>query len=159
MSIHQWESQEQEGVEEEKKRAHNLIHQSCWKVLFAEASKDFVDFLFHLLSLPLGTVIKLLTNTSMVGQNEQGAADTSVKDEQGGIVKGVVTYMVMDDLVVKPMSTISSITILNKFNIKEVDSLEERIVEIGINEGLKLLNASLESKTILTNVFLGNGSA
>ncbi|KAJ8559302.1 hypothetical protein K7X08_003360 [Anisodus acutangulus] len=93
--------------------------------------------------------------SSLQGQNEQGAADNksdaSVKDEQGGIVKGVVTYMVMDDLMMKTMSTISSITILNKFNIKEVGSLEERIVEIGINEGLKLLNASLESKTILTS--------
>lgn len=34
-----------------------------------------------------------------------------------GFVKDVVTFMVMDDLVVQPMSTISSITLLNKFNI------------------------------------------
>ncbi|RVX13796.1 hypothetical protein CK203_010334 [Vitis vinifera] len=40
--------------------------------------------------------------------------------DEGGFVRGVVTYMVMDDLVVKPMSTISSITLLNKFNVKEV---------------------------------------
>ncbi|CAA0841373.1 Protein of unknown function (DUF674 [Striga hermonthica] len=43
---------------------------------------------------------------------------------EGGFVKGVVTYMVMDDLVVTPMSTISSITLLNKFNVKEVGALE-----------------------------------
>ncbi|GKD56260.1 hypothetical protein Tco_1289647, partial [Tanacetum coccineum] len=42
--------------------------------------------------------------------------------------------MVMDDVVVKPMSTISSITILNKFNIKEVGALEEKIVSLEMKE-------------------------
>ncbi|KAK1270171.1 hypothetical protein QJS04_geneDACA022801 [Acorus gramineus] len=55
-------------------------------------------------------------------------------DESGGIVKEVVTYMVMDDLAVMPMSTISSITLLNKFNIKDVGSLQERVVELGMDE-------------------------
>lgn len=36
----------------------------------------------------------------------------AVAAEEGGFVKGVVTYMVMDDLVVKPMSTISSVVCL-----------------------------------------------
>ncbi|KAI9156679.1 hypothetical protein LWI28_010487 [Acer negundo] len=44
---------------------------------------------------------------------------------EGGFVKGVVTYMVMDDLEVKPVSTITSITMLNKFNVKDVGVLEE----------------------------------
>ncbi|KAG5533331.1 hypothetical protein RHGRI_027506 [Rhododendron griersonianum] len=57
---------------------------------------------------------------------------------EGGFVKGVVSYMVMDDLVVTPMSTISGITLLNKF------------------KGLKLLKASLDTKKVLTSVFLGN---
>ena len=34
---------------------------------------------------------------------------------EGGYVKDVVTYMIMDDLEVKPMSTNSSIAVLNKF--------------------------------------------
>ncbi|XP_031288027.1 uncharacterized protein LOC116146738 [Pistacia vera] len=36
------------------------------KVVFAEAGKDFVDFLFHLLSLPLATVTRILKE-DMVG--------------------------------------------------------------------------------------------
>lgn len=44
-----------------------LIDTKGNKVLFAEAGKDFVDFLFNLLSLPLGNVINLLTKNSMVG--------------------------------------------------------------------------------------------
>ncbi|KAL8544578.1 hypothetical protein ACS0TY_004963 [Phlomoides rotata] len=72
----------------------------------------------------------------------------------GGFVKDVVTYMVMDDLVVQPMSTISSVTLLNKFNINNVSALEEKVVDLGMNEAVKLLTASLVSKTVLTHVFL-----
>ncbi|KAB1217958.1 hypothetical protein CJ030_MR3G014632 [Morella rubra] len=213
-----------------------LIDTRKQKVLFAEAGKDFVDFLFTLLSLPLATVIRLLANHGMVGclgnlygsiaklnqtylQPNQdkdtilkpkapiSAADVplllsnvesptqklymcksyhrNVADDpnsvcpqcgykmsyeipyvartfaekatsgEGGYVKGVVTYMVMDDLVVRPMSTISSITLLNKFNVKEVCVLEEREVNVDMAEGLKLLSASLHSNTVLSSVFLG----
>ena len=38
-----------------------LIDRKAQRVLFAEASKDVVDFLFSLLALPLGAVAKLLT--------------------------------------------------------------------------------------------------
>ncbi|KAK2987788.1 hypothetical protein RJ640_030678, partial [Escallonia rubra] len=41
------------------------------------------------------------------------------------------------------------------FNVKEVGVLEEKEVEFGMDEGLKLLKASLQSKTVLTDVFLG----
>ncbi|KAG5533336.1 hypothetical protein RHGRI_027511 [Rhododendron griersonianum] len=47
-----------------------LIDTKSQKVLFAEAGKDFVDFLFNLLHLPVGTVVRLLTEQSqqtMVG--------------------------------------------------------------------------------------------
>ncbi|GLT88978.1 hypothetical protein SLE2022_069830 [Rubroshorea leprosula] len=90
-------------------------------------------------------------------------ADTSCKPpnkqspswEEVGFVKGVVTYSVMDNLEVKPMSTISCISMLNKFNIKEVSSLEGRDVDVGMEQGLKLLKASLQSRTALSDEFLG----
>lgn len=44
-----------------------MIDKKRKKVLFAEAGKDFVDFLFTLLSLPVGTVIRLLSKDGMVG--------------------------------------------------------------------------------------------
>ncbi|GMN57307.1 hypothetical protein TIFTF001_026412 [Ficus carica] len=217
-----------------------LIDSKEKRVLFAEAGKDFADFLFTLLSLPVGTVIRLLSSKGMVGtigklyESFENLSvtyiqptvnkDTLLKPNspfggsatllsltndastskrifmcsncssrywsddpqaicpncsrkissqvpyvappaaqigsvgQGGFVKGVVTYMIMDDLDVKPMSTISSITMLNKFNVKEVGALEEKTVSVGIEEGLKLLKASLESKTVLTDVFLGRKS-
>ncbi|KAK9913407.1 hypothetical protein M0R45_037225 [Rubus argutus] len=187
-----------------------LIDTKGGKVLFAEASKEVVDFLFTLLSLPVGTVVRLLTkngmdsllkpNSTVAGANilhltynDSNAkkfyicqhCNRYISDGSGvncprcnyniatgvtyvapsaatgkvssveGYVKGVVTYMVMDNLEVKPMSTISSITALNKFNIKEVGALEEKVVTLGMEEGLKLLKASLEGNAVLTKVFLG----
>ncbi|KAI4987151.1 hypothetical protein ZWY2020_019951 [Hordeum vulgare] len=44
-----------------------LIETKARRVLFAEASKVVVDFLFSLLALPVGTAVKLLGNDAMVG--------------------------------------------------------------------------------------------
>lgn len=195
-----------------------LVDTKDHKVLFAEVGKDFVDFLFTLLSFPIGTVIRLLSKNGMVGclsnlyesienLNEtylqpnqdkdnllkpkvavrdaynapllltddesinrrqyymcsnyhRNVADNpkavcpqcnrfmdvviphvapiwtgdKISSDDGGFVKAVVTYMVTDDLAVKPMSTISGITLLNNFNVKEVGSLEERTVTFGMAE-------------------------
>ncbi|MED6119625.1 hypothetical protein PIB30_013257 [Stylosanthes scabra] len=230
-----------------------LIDTKNNKVLFAEASKDVVDFLFTLLQLPLATVIKLLTKESVVGSlgnlyssvenlnhvymqpnlskdlllnptilpssssvsgllpsaainnhsqitpklyrcnrgcgsgntvtdvynsrcgscsNYGGRMTTEVNYIKGeatatsatdpatsghsnnGFVKEVVSYMIFDNLAIQPMSTISSITMLNQFNIKDVGVLKEAVFQLGIDEGLKLLKASMESKSVLTSVFL-----
>ncbi|MBA0749997.1 hypothetical protein Gogos_003866 [Gossypium gossypioides] len=37
-----------------------LVDSMSQRVLFAEAGKDFVDFVFNILSFPVGTVIWLL---------------------------------------------------------------------------------------------------
>lgn len=68
--------------------------------------------------------------------------------DEGGYVTGVITYMIMDDLAVRPMSTISCITLLNKFNIKDIWLLEEKPIDIGTDECVKL------PKAVLTDVFL-----
>ncbi|KAL8525353.1 hypothetical protein ACS0TY_014833 [Phlomoides rotata] len=218
-----------------------LVDSRSKRVLFAEASKECVDFLFYILTLPVSTLIRLLGKQRMVGSlanlyksietlNECYIQPNKTKDTllkpvsplpgysvpllsikeapatvkqfyrccnctsynvtddpravcsscrnlmnrvmtyvappgvvqqekaagggEGGFVKGLVTYMVMDDLVVKPMSTISSITLLNQFNIKDVLALEEKVVTLGMNQAVKLLKASLETDKVLTNVFL-----
>ncbi|XP_030931948.1 uncharacterized protein LOC115957766 [Quercus lobata] len=210
------------------------------KVLYAEAGKEFVDFLFNILALPVGTFIPLL-NQEMEGSlgniydSIQNISPTylkpNVKDSlltpkvyisgdtggllqlpnviksthrklygcssscfsmsddseticwihrrftdsvlkyrgtpssnnpyfsrgqtDGGYVEELVTYMVMDDLAVKPLSsTASIINLLDKFNVKNMGALEEKVVELGMDEGVKLLQTSLLSKSVLTDVFL-----
>ncbi|XXG81002.1 hypothetical protein AAC387_Pa09g1736 [Persea americana] len=233
-----------------------LIDKTGKRLLFAEAGKDFIDLLFSFLALPLGSVVRLLTNKSRIdvsisslyesvenlsetyirsgldkisllglvtpslsscSRRSQPSplllySDTDAKTEattkwyytcdncisggryvsdvkgtacpscwramerkaeyvapasaiggdgkgekssdERGFVTGVVTYMVMDDLEVTPMSTISSIALLTKFNVRDVGALEEKVVTVGVEEVLLLLKASLQSKTALTDVFL-----
>ncbi|KAF8008912.1 hypothetical protein BT93_J0033 [Corymbia citriodora subsp. variegata] len=227
-----------------------LVNKRNQTVLFAEAGKDFVDFLFHCLALPVGTIMSLLAKVGTVGgignlyRSVEDLSDTYIKsgekdallnpkarssgpdvlllllpeapppvainyytcprissdyfklntscrscvtgspstrcpgcndmmskklswvvgpaadatssaevpDTEGGYVTGV-TYMVMDDLVVKPMSPVSSITLLKRFDVHEIEDLEEKVVDFGLDEAVKLLNASLHSKTVLTDIF------
>ena len=44
-----------------------LIDTESHRVLFAEAGNDFIDFLIHILALPVGTFIPLLKKQGMVG--------------------------------------------------------------------------------------------
>ncbi|KAL2507487.1 uncharacterized protein Fot_31134 [Forsythia ovata] len=44
-----------------------LIDTKSKSVLFAEAGKDFVDFIFHILAMPLATAIRFLGKQEMVG--------------------------------------------------------------------------------------------
>ncbi|MED6119633.1 hypothetical protein PIB30_013265 [Stylosanthes scabra] len=229
-----------------------LIDTKRKKVLFAEASKDVVDFLFTLLQLPLATVVKLLTKEDVIGclgnlyssvenlnnaymqpnlskdlllnptilattpfisgllpsaaeNSEQitpklykcsssnsncntlsdvynsvcgtckyhrmtremryikgeataataPATSSDSNNSNKGFVKELVTYMIMDDLVIQPMSTISSVTMLNQFNVKNVGVLKESVVQLGMNEGLKILKTCMEEyDMVLTSVFL-----
>ncbi|CAO2825604.1 unnamed protein product [Amaranthus hypochondriacus] len=72
-----------------------------------------------------------------------------------GYVKELVSYMVMDNLEVKPMSTISGIThLMNMFHVQDVSDLVEKQVKVGFNEGIAILKASMENNTVLTTVFL-----
>lgn len=45
-----------------------------------------------------------------------------------------VTFMLMDDLVIHPFSPISIVTLLNKFDFKQVHNLQEMVVEFGMDE-------------------------
>ncbi|TYG51557.1 hypothetical protein ES288_D10G267100v1 [Gossypium darwinii] len=169
------------------------------RLLFAEAGKDFVDFLFSIMLLPVGTVIRLigkqgtgcigniydsienLGNSYMLCSNYKPKEDCSkymangfswcpscykqmdldftfvnFRDKVGvGFVKESVTYMITDDLAVRPMSAKSIFTLLNHLNIKDAGDLEEKVIAVGANEGVELLRASMQTKTVLTAVFLG----
>ncbi|WOG96242.1 hypothetical protein DCAR_0415576 [Daucus carota subsp. sativus] len=220
-----------------------LVDRNANRVIFGEAGKDFVDFLFQFLSLPVGTVVKLLSKNKMVGSlgkiyesienmqasymepnvikddvlnpkvysslgdtplllGNEGNADqlhetkffyrcgsgcgyiasdlktkcTSCgrimtyqmnyvksaenkeagKISKSGYVKDLVTYMIMDDLTVKPMSNISGITLLSTFKVKDLSALESVEVYIGEKEAVDLLMASFVTKKVLTSLFLGN---
>ncbi|XP_021867522.1 uncharacterized protein [Spinacia oleracea] len=202
-----------------------MVDVKAKKVVFAESGKEFVDFLFDIMNLPLATVVKLLNAKDMVGclgelyksietldtgyfegnQNKDSVLKPStavvvpllslkefpttikyskckvpahkcISDYPSAIcpvcrsemsessftyvtpktsssntyVKGPATYMVMDNLAVKPMSIA-----LIKSHVEDFDKLEEKEVQVGLQEGLAILKASFETDMVLTNVFLG----
>ena len=198
-----------------------LIDKKKQRLLVAEAGKEFVDFLFSIFTLPIGTVTRLLQKQNMAGclgslhKSVENLSDIYIQPDQdkdtlidpkvanisgakvppllpsvehsytprklyrcrgsycdyvasdpraicsscrtlmsnevryveypprdikassssvGGYVKGVITYMVMDDLEVKPMSAISSISLLTKLNVTDLGAVEERVVDLGVDE-------------------------
>ncbi|XP_047331661.1 uncharacterized protein LOC124935260 [Impatiens glandulifera] len=79
----------------------------------------------------------------------------AVPDGNGsGFVESLVKYIVMDNLVVKPISPISSICFLKDFNVKDLANVHEVVVVLGLDEGLKILKASMEGESVITSVFL-----
>ncbi|RZB52750.1 uncharacterized protein LOC114395765 [Glycine soja] len=68
----------------------------------------------------------------------------------GGFAKAQSMFLVTDDLVMTPMSSISCISFLNRSKVSPLD-LEERVVKIGVKEALAILKASLTSTSALTN--------
>ncbi|TXG49702.1 hypothetical protein EZV62_025577 [Acer yangbiense] len=216
-----------------------LVDKNSENVVFAEADKDFIDFLIHLLSLPVATAVRLLKEKTMdVGslshfyESLQNLPDSYLKPNQnkysllnprvpilsaaaaateisrtltsdgrefefdtikaytcascishmavvpnlicpkcecrpmnrelsyvnpplkgGGFLKGLVSYFVMDNLEFMPMSTKMFVSLLNKFYVEDLSALEETEVEVGVEEGLKLLKLSLECKTVLTSFY------
>ncbi|XAR60573.1 hypothetical protein NMG60_11034002 [Bertholletia excelsa] len=85
-------------------------------------------------------------------------SSTTVKEVEG-YVKEAVTYMVMDDLTVKPispLSPISAITLLNSLSVTDLGRVEGMIVNFDMPKALKLLKTSFASRTVLTDVFLGS---
>ncbi|TVU21851.1 hypothetical protein EJB05_31521 [Eragrostis curvula] len=96
---------------------------------------------------------QMMTAMYYTGQTVQNTADAT-GGAKGGLVQGVVTYTVTDDLAVTPMSTISGITLLNTFGVRDLSDLQEKTVQIGYEEGVEIRKASLHSQTVLTDVFL-----
>ncbi|MBA0738464.1 hypothetical protein Gogos_011813, partial [Gossypium gossypioides] len=55
----------------------------------------------------------------------------------------------------KPLSTISSLGLLNRFSVKDSGALQEKTIKIRMDEAVKLLKASSPSKTVLNDIFYG----
>ncbi|RHN44343.1 hypothetical protein MtrunA17_Chr7g0218371 [Medicago truncatula] len=75
-------------------------------------------------------------------------ADHDPSIAKSSFVKGPSTYMVTDSLFVSLMSSISTMLFLKRSKVRLSD-LEERVIKIGVKEGLSILKASLTSTSAL----------
>jgi hypothetical protein len=73
----------------------------------------------------LNCLVTFLEPTSAIGESS-----TSEED----YVKRTATYMVMDDMEVKPLSTTSLVTLLSQFNVNDIRDIQEKLVDVGMDE-------------------------
>ncbi|KAF5789098.1 hypothetical protein HanRHA438_Chr09g0377921 [Helianthus annuus] len=74
------------------------LQKSTGKVLFAEAEEDFVDFLFGILSIPLGTVVGTLMN----GASSISCLDNIFKSISNMSVGRYLKSQDVKDMLLKP---------------------------------------------------------
>ncbi|KAL8058493.1 hypothetical protein ABFX02_03G022100 [Erythranthe guttata] len=158
-----------------------IVQESTNKLLFAQAGREMVDFLFGLLKITLGDVQFLLGSNSclksinnlyestedpslvqartrcriMQPKRYKYVLTSSILEVQGEYVKGPKMYNIADDLTVTPFSTASTISILNSLKVPFSD-IVELPVEIRLQEALSILRASLISTSALTDGLMIN---
>ncbi|CAH9133291.1 unnamed protein product [Cuscuta epithymum] len=84
----------------------------------------------------------------------KGSATNQAEAMESGFVKEGMTYMVSDDLEVKPLSTVNIINLLSSCNIMNIASLEVKDVTFGSDQARLLLNTAMSSKSVLSSMFL-----
>ncbi|KAK2643799.1 hypothetical protein Ddye_018994 [Dipteronia dyeriana] len=158
-----------------------LIDKKGNKVLFAESSKDFVDFLFYLLSLPVGTVVKLLKPKSLVGalgklyESIENLNEAYIQPNQNKntllnptnpLFAAEVPLLLTDNqesntrkVYLCPcnhqhVADIPNVTCPHCKVVMNIETLLSNLQQQ--RQGLNLLKASLECKNVLTGVYLGN---
>ncbi|XP_052295760.1 uncharacterized protein LOC102625559 isoform X5 [Citrus sinensis] len=220
------------NTETTKVKLKLMIDKRANKVLFAEAEKDFVDILFNVLYMPLGSVARLVTDAGLggctgsqlyrslenlpedylihhqtkvellkpllkwgkaslllqpqacprpvpverklynCGNNHRCVTNevntrcpqcsssqcyevqqSIVSDIEGGVVKKSFACIITNDLSITPASMISATGLLQG-KIEDIGALEERVVDVGPDEVVELLNASMQTNEALTSVFL-----
>ncbi|KAK2643795.1 hypothetical protein Ddye_018990 [Dipteronia dyeriana] len=202
-----------------KTKLRLIVDTKAGKVLFAEAGKDFIDFLIYLLSLPIATAVKILKEKNLnpmvcsfshiyeslknlpesflqpnqdknsllnprapvyatgipltlsdydfnaqksykcskcydymaevpnlncsnckgkvsIGMSyvPPSPVNYSLGPVEGGYLRGLATYIVMDNLEFMPMSTKMFVSLLKKSAVKDLDSLEDIEVDLGVEE-------------------------
>ncbi|KAF5947109.1 hypothetical protein HYC85_017337 [Camellia sinensis] len=79
----------------------------------------------------------------------------SLAHEDGAVfVKPTTRFMITDDFQVLPMSTMTGLSLLSKLGAMDESKIEERTLNIGKDEVLKLLNYSLASRTPFSDTFM-----
>lgn len=61
--------------------------------------------------------------------------DPAMENKQGNTaIRDVSSFMIMDNLEIRPFSTVSAAALLKDLKLEDSNLLEERIVEIGTDE-------------------------
>ncbi|XP_076939077.1 uncharacterized protein LOC143607562 [Bidens hawaiensis] len=112
------------------------LQKSTGKLLFAETKEDFVDFLF-------GTLATLKVS----------GYTYDLKDPRlnGKLIRPSGLFFVTDDFIISPSSSHLAMNTLEKFKVP-FPYIERHFISFGLEEGLRMLKASLRSKSFLSSI-------
>ncbi|KAK0603589.1 hypothetical protein LWI29_006516 [Acer saccharum] len=96
-----------------------LIDKKSKRVVYAEVGKDFVDFLFGLMQVPLGTITGSLLENYMPGSGSLGRIYGSVINLSSGYLQPNVSKDVVLTPKLSSSSTIDSVPLLRNFVSKK----------------------------------------
>ncbi|KAF3618213.1 hypothetical protein FXO38_33563 [Capsicum annuum] len=137
-----------------------LVDGKAHKVVFAEAGKDFIDFIFNILTLPIGYCIGQPSTKSVFGSLGNiipilnSAGSNYMQLNELGNVQEIMAWIVTDNLFIAPSSAASVISVLKRCKA-QVDQLQYKAIDFQISDlEQEFLQVSLKSKTVLTDLFL-----
>ncbi|RLM65964.1 hypothetical protein C2845_PM16G18600 [Panicum miliaceum] len=73
--------------------------------------------------------------------------------EAGVFVKGLLKFIITDDLIVAPASTSLMLSLFQKFGVRDPETIEEKILQLSSEKIISLLKRSLISKQPLTALY------
>jgi hypothetical protein len=117
-----YEEDEEEEEEEEKKLLGNTLLYACPNICSNYVTSDKTTICSRCNIAMNLECCKLIT--------KDVAEENTLTHE--GFVKNKVTFLVMDDLVIQPLTSI--IEVVNKFNLPKISALQEMVVELGLDE-------------------------
>ncbi|KAJ8639397.1 hypothetical protein MRB53_016091 [Persea americana] len=91
--------------------------------------------------------------TMRINITEKKRPDVDANGEDGVFIKGKMRFMVRDDLQASVVSSAASFALLRELGISDASMVEQRNVNVGEEEAISLLGASLISNSVLSDVF------
>lgn len=107
-------------TEEEDVSLILLVNKETNKVIFAEAEKDFVDILYSFLTLPLGTIARLIEKDSNMGPVSVGCLN-SLYHSLVDLHEVCFQKETIKDML-EPQNSSEDYCSTLKFNINDIDS-------------------------------------
>ncbi|PSS02899.1 Interleukin-1 alpha like [Actinidia chinensis var. chinensis] len=120
----------------------NLIENSKWYLCWDKYC-NFLSYYYQIDSCRCGQALDRFAFTSEV-----------ILPDEGMFVTPTARYIVTDDLRVFPMSTGTGLSLLKDFGVMDGSKIEERSLNMGKEEILKLLKYSLTSMTPLSDTIM-----
>ncbi|XP_061336654.1 uncharacterized protein LOC133283756 [Gastrolobium bilobum] len=122
------ESQQQQQEDERTIPIKVLVDKDSNKVVAVEATKDFVDTLFSFLSLPLATIIRLLTNNQQLSQSPFLGNITNLYQSVQNLTPNDFLNHVCQQMLLHPRNPCEALCLKLFFNVDDTEPTTELLV-------------------------------